>query len=132
MKRAAQHKARVIRPAAPAPDMEQHANTVLRIYERAQNYDGLIWITGPTGATDFYARCPNLFRWADEDTEPIGPDDIELLEDCLEKLGPWTGFLSELFAARKRGARPQFMWLAENPAVAKIFEDACPPREYGA
>jgi len=125
VRRAAQHKARVVRPAAP-PAPDGYCETVLRIYNRADNFDGLLWACGP-GGIRFFARCPNLFRWADEDAELIGPHDIELLEQCLADLGPWTGFLSELFTVRKRGARPLWMWLAENPNVADIFEKAVRP-----
>lgn len=131
MKRTAAHKARTVRPAAPKQP-PTHTETVLRIYAGADNFDGLIWNWAPDGGIQFFARCPNLFTWTEEDIEYIGPDDIDLLEQCAADLGAWTGFLSELFASRKRGQRPQRMWLAENPGVEKIFEDCGPPRIYGA
>lgn len=66
-----------------------------------------------------YANCSDLFHWATSDLEPIEEADMPLLRECFEALKAVdeTMWLGELFAARKRGMRPQGPFFTRSLAV---------------
>lgn len=106
------------------------AITVLKLYEDdAQGWDGsLSWRVH--GEDDIYlaANCSDTFTWASGDFEEITADDIPLLRQCLadlrEAAAPW--YLSELYAARKRGAQViKAVYNQMTAPVQKLFDDAC-------
>ena len=83
---------------------------VLAVYARADIYDGLFWKVKDR-QVELFAMCSDLFWWATADLEPILPEDVPLLWSCLDDLldvgDSAEVYLSELYAARKRGMRPQ-------------------------
>lgn len=106
---------------------------VLRLYERADNSD-LFWrVEG--GHVRFLANCSDTFEWATADAEEITPDDVDLLEQTLADLRAvsWEQdiWLSELYAARKRGLRPMNRWFSGGiaPGVLELFAACGPERE---
>jgi hypothetical protein len=107
---------------------------VLRIFQQADVYDGLLWQVPPDGTVTFAAMCSDCFWWGTADAEDIEPDDIELLQRCLDdlqKFGDEDYLIGNLFAARKRGMRPMRLWLEtlETPATVTLFMAAGPKRD---
>jgi len=121
---------------------DDYVATVLGTWEECDIYEGLMWsVKG--GAVQFSAICSDLFYWGCADAEDIiAPDDLDLLKQCLADLqaaDDTTYLIGELFAARKRGMRPQTPWgrtydrenscyTEDNllPSVRALF-DACGP-----
>lgn len=99
---------------------------VLKIFQLADNQD-LFWrVDGEN--VQFYANCSDTFAWATGDAEEITAEDLPLLEQTMVDLGGLdeSMWLSELFAARKRGCRPmrEFMDSHMLPrSVAALFEN---------
>jgi hypothetical protein len=114
---------------------------VLSIYAEADSHGGVFWWTKDDGVV-FYAICSDWFAWASADLETIRPEDLPLLRRCLDDLNAIeredkksvaTAYLSELFASRKRGMRPQSCCYedshAMDAATAALFDAAGPPRD---
>lgn len=76
------------------------------------DYTGDLFWRHDHGVLTMYANCSDFFAWACADCEPIETAaDVELLEQCLADLRSATGerypmWLTELYAARRRGRRP--------------------------
>lgn len=118
----------------------RYLEDVLDVFNRADSYESLLWRRTDAGMR-FAAMCSDTFHWASADAEPIEPEDVPLLRQCLEDLraaDPQLGEcdLPELFAARKRGLRPMrlFLWPKHQreyegwPAVRELFLAAGPER----
>jgi hypothetical protein len=75
--------------------------------------DALFWRTYDDGRIKVFVNCSDTFEWGTADLEEIKPEDIELLQQCLDDLKEIDEryFLGELFAARKRNWRPAKFWL---------------------
>jgi hypothetical protein len=108
----------------------EEAAAVLSVFERADDYESLMWrvdMSADSRDVKLFALCNDLFHWATADCEEIAAGDVPLLESCLTDLRAtkedW--YFAELFAARKRGLRPQKPFYKEmNAATAALF-DAC-------
>lgn len=114
------------------PPVLDYILRVLTVYERAESSD-LMWrVEGDT--VRFSAICSDTFGWALADAENIEVDDLELLERTLDDLQAADHYgdcwVSELFAARKRGERPmnRYMETITAPALRALFEQAGPER----
>lgn len=110
---------------------------VLGVYQAADRMlDSLTFtvdqdeITGQ-GTVQFFAFCSDVFYWGTADQELIAASDLELLRLTAADLGEDHGdYLSDLFAARKRGMRPQGAYYKTlNSSVAALFDAAGPERE---
>lgn len=82
----------------------------------------------------FFALCSDVFWWGSADAEDIRPEDVELLERCKADLVALEGreptCLPELYAARKRGMRPQGAWYTSvDSSIHHLFDVCGPPRE---
>lgn len=128
-------------PAAVEP--YAFACRVLEIYSESDEHDLLFWRVGhPDPGLHFYAKCNDLFWWGTADAEEITPANLPTLERVLvdpqvlaaARTGPIPSeqffpmmYLSELFAARVRGMRPQRpCYKNMSPEIATLF-DACGP-----
>jgi hypothetical protein len=109
---------------------------VLGIYADADctSTDSLIWRRSGDDII-LSAMCSDFFHWGTADAESIQPGDIRLLRSCLTALMLLGAeyYLSEYFAACKRGMRPMRLWLqkcadhdGEKPELRALFE-ACGP-----
>lgn len=112
---------------------ESFITDVLDVYWRADVHDSLWWST-QNGELKLFAICNDLFYWATADLEEITADDVDLLRETRNELAALEDddmgelYLSELFAARKRGMRPQRpCYKTWSPVVAALF-DACGPQ----
>lgn len=113
----------------------EHILEVLAIFEHADAEDQVFWRVDPSGASvKFYAHVQDFFGWAIADAEPIEPEDLKLLNDCLDELRRYPAALDEvgrLFAARKRQRRPMEAWLLANndlpSGVLDLFRACGPP-----
>ena len=99
---------------------------VLKVFAEADLYD-LWWQV--ENEVKFGVRVNDVFWWGTADVEMIEFDDIPLLWSCLADLerdnnGSW---LPELFAARKRGMRPQGAVYRGWDATMRALFDACGP-----
>lgn len=105
---------------------------VLREYsERADCTDALYWrVYGDE--IRLLAQCSDTFYWGTADCEQIDPEDLPLLRQCVDDLikADAEYYVSELFAARKRGMRPQRPVLRKMPKdVLRLFLKAGPRRD---
>lgn len=107
---------------------------ILKVYWDADVHDLLWWRVDDDEIT-FMAMCNDLFAWATADGEPITAENIQVLEETAAELKaiPITPksdplmYLSELFAARVRGMRPQRpCYKRMAPDISALF-DACGP-----
>lgn len=112
-----------------------HILEVLAVFEHADAEDQVFWRVGLSGAgVTFHAICSDVFGWGVADLEPIEPEDLKLLGDCLDELRRYPAALDEvgrLFAARKRQRRPMEAWLLANndlpSGVLDLFRACGPP-----
>lgn len=112
------------------------AYEVLRIFALADCRDELFWTAQPEKGMKFFAQCSDVFWWATADLEEITEEDLSLLKQCYQDLKPidMRHYLPELYAARKRGLRPQGAWYGvaariDHEGLAELFDAAGPPRE---
>ena len=95
----------------------------------------VFWRVEPDGVR-FFAEVSDVFVWGSADAEEVRPEDLEELErakaDLIAVQGNEPSCLPELYAARKRGERPQGAWYhyAET-AVHPLFDACGPHREVG-
>ena len=98
-------------------DQEDHALNVLEIAINGEFTDALIW--------DKYfgvaINCNDLFL-PGADAESIYPEDLRLLESCVEDAGVFPEYL---FVARKRRMRPRPSMM-DTLGRSKLY-DACGP-----
>jgi hypothetical protein len=115
------------------------AAAVLSVFERADDYESLMWRVdmrpAPEPGVKLFALCNDVFFWATADAEEIAAADLALLEACLADLAkarePY--YLAELFAARKRKLRPQKpVYKGMNEATAALFDACCTEEERAA
>lgn len=95
----------------------------------------VFWRVEPAGVK-FFADVSDVFCWGSADCEEVRREDLADLEraradlDALENGEPTC--LAELYAARKRGQRPQGAWYRGLEAALRPLFDACGPlREVG-
>ena len=107
---------------------------LLRLF--AFDYTESLWWRGESGEhvnegeLSFYVNCNDFFAWGTADCERITlPDDLDALEEAFADAEA-VGAREEgptLFAARKRGRRPQGAAYRHLPAEVKPLYDACGP-----
>lgn len=112
-------------------DNPEYVLAVLDIAYRYDIGDQITWhVKG--SKVEFAANCSDVFYWGSADAETIHPDDVAAFEKACadaKAADPVAGtvWAPELFAARKRGMRPQGACYKHYPqAVADLF-DACGP-----
>lgn len=120
--------------AVPATEHD-YAHRVLAVFA-FDHTDGLWWrVDAQYAPVTFFATCNDFFAWGGSDVEPITPQDVPLLEqaaDDVDTVAGGGGWAGELFAARKRGMRPQGAAYADIPQGLWPLFDACgPPRTVG-
>lgn len=107
--------------------------SVLRVLDRFDVIDD-VWLifdgrfdrTERPGALDFYVNCNDLFAWGTADQEKVTPENLPVLAQALEDVGPdhhKRGL--DLFACRVRGQRPQKPVMRDIPAPLIRFFDEC-------
>jgi hypothetical protein len=115
-------------------ELPPHTADVLEVFARADIRDGLLWSAwNDSEVISFSANCSDIFHWGTADAEEILPEDIPLLQACLEDLESVDKayWLAELFAARKRGMRPQgpvFDRYIKDEPHRRFFLDCGPER----
>jgi hypothetical protein len=107
----------------------EYIKRVLAAFD-AWGKEDVLWRVNEDGVR-FFALVNDVFWWGSADGEDIRPEDLELLErskaDLVAIEGQEPTCLPELYAARKRGLRPQGAWYAGvDPEVYALF-DACGP-----
>lgn len=113
------------------------AAEVFALFAEAEDFEaGLFWRVDMTPGGDrdmrLHAECNDLFHWAAADLEEITVEDIPLLRRTLADLKPLdAGYeLGHLFAARKRGLRPQKPCYKDKaPEVAALYDACCTEEE---
>jgi len=106
---------------------------VLRAFVMYPNdcMDMLMWRCDGTWAPlTLMVNCSDFFHWATADCVEIAPDDLDTLEQAFADVKAADADLywgASLFAARKRGMRPQRpVYRQMDAALAALF-DACGP-----
>jgi hypothetical protein len=113
------------------------AAEVFALFAEADDFDcALLWRVDMTPGANremrLSAECNDLFHWACADFEEITVDDIPLLRQTLDDLKPLSAEyeLGHLFAARKRGLRPQRpCYKNMDPPVAALYDACCTDAE---
>lgn len=109
-------------------DQFEYQIRVLRVFAAADIQDELLWHDTPDGIR-FTADVSDVFFWGCADGEPIDPEDVDALEkayaDCVEARSSMS--TAELYAARRRGVRPQGAAYPVESAAAQALMDACGP-----
>lgn len=122
----------------------EYLEAVLDVCQEADHHDMVIW-HGTGASRRASVICNDVFAWACADCEEIRPEDIALLRECLSELeviertipedrndSVATAYLPELYAARKRGMRPQAPCYEDKngygPRVAALLDAAGPER----
>lgn len=111
---------------------EQFILEVLRLFslDETDCYDMLFWRCEEPGSIEFFVNVNDIFWWATADLEKIIPEDVPALRQAIadvQEIDPrdrCTGF--ELWAARKRGMRPQQPAYPKDERLRPLF-DACGP-----
>lgn len=92
--------------------------------------DMLFWrVDDPDKPPSFFALVNDVFWWGTADGEPIEPADLPTLDSAivdLDRLGH-REYIAELYAARKRGMRPQGAYYRDLPPAVSALFDACGP-----
>ncbi len=88
--------------------MSEITRTVLSLFDQADCHSDLFWRVEPERIR-WFAMCSDEFWWATADSEEITEDDLPRLKQTFDDLAALdeTLWLAELYAARKRGMRPQ-------------------------
>lgn len=83
----------------------------------------------------FFADVSDVFRWGTSDMEDIRSEDVPLLEQAyadVVRVGGDVGWVGDLYAARKRGLRPQGAMYSMIPtSLWPLFDAAGPTRPEG-
>lgn len=113
-------------------DQLDYQRRVLLVFAHADIRDELLW-HGTRNGIRFHANISDLFDWGTADAEPIDPEDVGALEqayrDCLA-VGA-ARCTAELYAARRRGMRPQGAAYPVVPAAQALFNACGPKRTLG-
>lgn len=101
--------------------LHEQFDFVISVLEMTSNADlcgELIWsVTDDIkGKVHFSLMCSDTFAWGTADAEKVETkEDIQLFAQCQEDLKAISagaeGYVSELYAARRRGMRPMRLWL---------------------
>lgn len=111
-------------------ERQEFERAVFAIFEKAECRESLLWRV-LNDSIEFSADVSDVFAWGGADAETIGYQDLPLLVETwadlthLDKL-VW---LPELYAARKRGERPQgaaYPSALDGWKLKELF-DACGP-----
>lgn len=105
---------------------------VLGVFDKHDSCDDAWWRVRKDGTIRFLVNCNDLFYWATADAEEVTPADVAALDqayaDCDTAGRNYHGGI--LFAARKRGMRPQAPYFAYfNDAEVELFKACGPERE---
>lgn len=136
-------------------DKLRYVEAVLHVGWKADSPEYVFWRPDAPDGWRAYAICSDTFAWATADAEEITPEDLPLLQQCLEDLliveseyagvpisdmatpdrndSVATAYLGALFAARKRKLRPMRCVYGDmnaiGPRTAALFDAAGPERE---
>ena len=110
------------------------------LFAEAEDFEAaLIWrvdmAPGANRETRLFAECSDVFHWATADFEEITTADVPLLRRTLDDLKPLRAEyeLGHLFAARKRGLRPQKpCYKGMEAPVAALYDACCTEAERSA
>jgi hypothetical protein len=117
---------------SPAPTSNHDIGYVHRVLAAFafDNTESLWWrVDGEYAPVTFFAQVSDVFWWGTADVEPIAPVDVPLLEQTAadtRRAGAEV-WIAELYAARKRGSRPQGAFYEHIPAGLWALFDACGP-----
>lgn len=106
---------------------------VLTIFDRCDTHSTFFWRVYPDGLR-LLANCSDIFWWGSADCEEITPNDLPLLRSCAGDLKAIDEemWLAELYAARRRGDRPQGAVLQHaSPELVDLFARCGPPQKTG-
>jgi hypothetical protein len=124
-----------------------YVDAIFQIAWEGDHDDAFFWrpsVTAGQREWRAFANCSDLFHWATADAEEVRPEDVPLLRQTLTDLkaiekdnaeSVATAWLPELYAARKRGMRPQGAFYAvgdiqrEPLALVALFDAAGPERD---
>jgi len=121
----------------PQPTDRKFIMLVLRVTDRAEIGEELMWNVSRFDTVEFSIKCSDEFFWGCADAETITPENIGTLMRAIADVSAvsiYTFRATTLFCARVRGLRPQNRWfdyIADEPAVVELFKAAGPPREAG-
>lgn len=115
-------------------DQLDYVRRVLTVFQKSDNYDGLLWNVHDDGVR-FSAKCSDVFMWGFADGEGITLETLPTLEQAyadLDALQVEHHFdaISEtpyLYAARVRGLRPQGAMYKYLHEVTWPLFNACGP-----
>lgn len=105
---------------------------VLGLFYRADIRRDLLWHDSPDGSR-FAANVSDVFAWGCADAEDITPDTVDALEqahaDC--RAAGAEEYTVDLYAARRRGMKPQGAAYPEKPEAQALFDACGPERQVG-
>jgi len=112
---------------------------VLRIFslDETDCYGDLFWRCEDPGTVEFFVNVNDVFWWATADLEEIMPEDLPEIRRAITDVRAVTGrelHIHEAFtlwAARKRGMRPQQLAYPKDEQLRALF-DACGPARQAA
>lgn len=117
-------------PPSSAAQELNFIKQVLTVFADADIHDSLWW-RFDDGALTLFAMVNDVFEWACADAEEITPDTLPDLQGAyndLKAIGA-TEWTPDLYAARRRGMRPQGAAYPVDAAVQALFNECGPARE---
>jgi hypothetical protein len=111
--------------------LPEHTFRVLEMFDQADVREVLYWSVND-GVVRFWVICNDMFAWGCADAEDITDEDLPALEQAFtdaKEVGEVAEFPT-LYAARRRGMRPQGAMYKCLPEVAwPLYDAAGPHRE---
>jgi hypothetical protein len=102
---------------------------VAKLVAKYDIQEGIFWHDDLT----VFALCDDTFWWATSDCEKIGSkEDVKLFEESVidcNRVSEAAFIGPQLYAARKRGSRPQGAAYPKHPALIALFDMCGPKRE---
>lgn len=110
----------------------EEVQAVIRALQQVDFSDELYWFVAEDGEIRAQVNCSDVFCWATADGECVEVADIPLLLQANADLEAISGVnkyknLEALFAARKRGMRPQDYAIPHAPSELLALYEACGP-----
>ncbi len=126
-------------------DKSAHADWPISLLRVITDGEVLMWHEDENGGLVFALNVNDTFYWGTADCEPVTPDDFPDLASARDDVKSLTGVLgydewtanlsqhvADLYAARRRGERPQGASYKFYPEAIWPLFDACgPERETG-
>lgn len=91
----------------------------------------LLWsVDDETDEIQALVNVNDVFYWGCSDAEQVEAEDVPAFQQAIDDVGNDYGWEKDLYAARKRGMRPQGAIINAAPAyVRKLLMEAGPVRE---